>query len=498
MGQSKQKEIYQDIDQNLEYMKSKLHANRSFDILTREFKLADRKAGLMFLDGFIKDRLIFVLNTLLETKRKELSVDLIQKLLDKKLPYFEVSKVDNLKEATDQILAGPQVLFIDGEREAIVIDGRTWLSTAPQEPELEKSTRGPGDGFVETMLFNVQMVRRRLRDPELITEVLQVGARSKNDVALLYIDDIADKSLVQEIKQKIEKIDIDGLPMADKTIEDFLTEDNLNPLPKVRYTERPDTTAAHLLEGKVCIIVDNSPTALILPATFFDQVQSLEDYRQPPLSGTYLKLIRLLATGISLFLPVIWLLVSLQPELLPEALSFIGPKETGTIPLGVQFIIASLGIDFVRMASFQVPSSLATSLGIIGALLLGDFATKIGLFIPETIIYMAIGAIGNFAISGFELALTIKLLRFILLILVTIGQLYGFIIGMIGISCLFLFSKSFGISYLWPLIPFDWAALKSYIFRQSILDLSYRRPNINGEGDSVRYPKDSENEDSVE
>ncbi|ADL13204.1 spore germination protein [Acetohalobium arabaticum] len=486
------KELTKNLDHNLDYLQDELHADLSFDVLTRTFDVGNRKAGLIYLDGFIKDQLIYILNRLLDVERKDLSVDAIQKVLDKHLPYYEVSTVTTLDDAVDEILSGPQVLLIDGETEAIVIDGRTWMGTSPDEPELEKSTRGPGDGFVETMLFNVQMVRRRLRDPELVTEVQQVGARSKNDVAMLYIDDIVDPGLVKKIKNKIKKIKVDGLPMADKTIEDFLTGDNLNPLPKVRYTERPDIVSAHLLEGKICIIVDNSPTALILPATFFDQVQSLEDYRQPPLPGTYLKLLRLFATGVSLFLPVIWLLVALQPELLPETLSFIGPKETGQIPLGIQFIIASLGIDFVRMASFQVPSALATSLGIIGALLLGDFAAKVGLFVPETIIYMAIGAIGNFAISGFELALTIKLLRFILLILVTSFKLYGFIIGTVAIVALFVFSKSFGISYLWPLIPFDWNALKSHIIRQSILDLSHRRPNIHSPKDSDRYPEDNQ------
>lgn len=486
------KEIFKKVDKNLEHLKDKLHADRSFDILTRNIQAGNKKVGMIYLDGFIKEQVIFVLRSFLKAEQGDLSVNAVQKALEEKIPYYEVSTVTTLDDAADKVLAGPQVIFIEGETEAIVIDGRTWMSRSPQEPELEKSTRGPGDGFVETMLFNVQMIRRRLRDSEFVAEVQKVGTRSKTDVALAYINDIADPGLVKKIREKLKKIKVDGLPMADKTIEDFLTGDTLNPLPRVRYTERPDTVAAHLLEGKICIIVDNSPTVLILPAVFFDQVQSIEDYRQSPLPGTYLKLMRLLATFVSLFLPVIWLLLALQPELLPSALEFIGPKESGTIPLGIQFIIASLGIDFVRMASFQVPSALATSLGIIGALLLGDFAAKVGLFIPETIIYMAIGAIGNFAISGFELALTIKLLRFVLLILVTGFKLYGFIAGTIVIIALFAFTKSFGMSYLWPLIPFDWNALKSYLFRQSILDLSHRRPNIHSPKDSDRYPEDNQ------
>jgi len=484
------KEIFKELDKNLEYLQDELHADLSFDVLTRTFLIGDKKAGMVYLDGFVKDDFILILEQLIETEREELSVDAIQKILDKRIPYFEVSTVNTLDDSIDQILAGPQVIFVEGETEAIVIDGRTWMSRGPAEPELEKSTRGPNDGFVETMLFNVQMIRRRLRDPEFIAEVIKIGNRSNSDVAVTYIKDIADPGLVDIIKTKLKKINVDGLPLADKTIEDFLTGNTLNPLPEVRYTERPDLVAAHLLEGKICVIIDNSPTALLLPAVFFDHVQSLEDYRQTPLPGTYLKLVRLAATVTSLFLPVLWLLFALQPDLLPSSLEFIGPKKAGTIPIGWQFVLASLGIDLVRMASIQVPNALATSLGLIGALLLGDFAVKVGLFVPETILYMAIGATSNFAISGFELALTIKLLRFILLILVTLFKLPGFIVGTVIIIGLFLFTKSFGISYLWPLIPFNWNALKSYIARQSILDLSHRRPNIHSPTDSDRYPED--------
>ncbi|MCK8825171.1 spore germination protein [Fuchsiella alkaliacetigena] len=481
--------IAKSVDQNLQYLQKELNADLSFDVLTRTFCVGDKKAGLIFLDGFIKDEFIFIIRKLIETKREDLSVDAIQKIIDQRIPYFEVETIDNLEEAKDQILAGPQILFIEGETEAILIDGRTWIMTAPDEPELEKTTRGPGDGFVETLLFNVQLIRRRLRDPQLITEAFQVGKRSQNDVALVYIKDIANPDLVDKIRDRLKQIDVDGLPMADRTIEDFITGDTLNPLPKIRYTERPDVAVANLLEGKICVMVDNTPTVLLLPAVFFDQLESLEDYRQPPVPGSYLKIIRLLALWVSLFLPPLWLVGALQPELLPEFLEFIGPKEVGAIPIGIQFILASVGIDLMRLASIQTPNALSTSLSLIGALLLGEFAVEVGLFMPETILYMAAGAISTFVIPSFELGLTVKLMRFVLLILVTAFTGVGFIIGTLGIMVLFGFTKSFGTHYMWPLIPFDGDALRSFITRRSILELSVRRPKLNRPVDKDRLPE---------
>ncbi len=476
---------------NLQEIKDKVDGSKTFDFVNRDFKIGDREASLIFIDDLSNGQLLNrILEYLMKTKREELSVDVIKKILESRLPVLEVTIVDKIDDLIDEVLAGPQALLIDGEDRAIIIDARTWMSRGPQEPELEKATRGPEDGFIETMVFNLQMIRRRIRDPKLRAEAVKVGKRSNSDTAIVYIEDIADKSLVEEIKSKLENIDVDGLPLADRTVEDFLTGDTLNPLPKVRYTNRPDIVSSHILEGKICVLVDNSPTALILPATFFDHTQNLEEYRQPPLPGTYLSLLRLFAVVLSLVLPPLWLTMAYGPTWLPESLSFIGIKELGKVPIGLQFILASIGIDLIRIASIQTPSSLATSLGLIGALMLGEFSVEVGLFSPETILYMAIGAISNFTIPGFELALTIKLLRLFLIILVLFFKLPGLIGGLILIFMLFVFSKSFGIPYLWPLIPFNWPALKTYLFRQSILTLDTRRPGINKKQDSTRISKE--------
>lgn len=493
-----EKKINKKLEKNMEVLKKTLGADESFDILTREFEIGDKKAGLIFIDGFTKDDLMFIMKYLMETTRKDISVDVIKKILNSHLPYYEISIVDTLDKVVQQILAGPQALLLDGCNQAIIIDGRSWMSRSPEEPELEKATRGPGDGFVETMLFNVVAVRRRIRDVNFRAQVVQVGKRSKNDVALVYMKDIINDDLLQSVKSKLENIDIDGLPLADKSIEEILTGGTINPFPLVRYTERPDNVAAHILEGKLAIIVDNSPTALIIPAPFLSHLQTLEVYRKGPVIGTYLSLMRIMATFISVLLPVLWLILATNPELLPEYLSFIGIKKEATINLGVQFILASIGIDLVRMASVQTPSTLATSLSLIGALLLGDFAVKVGLFSPEVILYMAVSAISNFSIAGYELALALKLCRYFLLITTIIGNIWGFLFALLVIFLWLVFTKSFDVYYLWPIIPFNFQALKSYVLRQSVLDLSNLRPNAFKTKDKDRSVKEDDQEKNKE
>ena len=480
-------EISRELAQNLTVIKEKIEGPKTFDLVNRDFQIGDRDVSLVFIDSFAKGSLLNkILEFLMKTKREEISVDILKKLLNKRLPLLEVTIVDKIDDLIDEVLAGPQALLIDGLDQAIILDARTWMSRTPEEPELEKATRGPEDGFIETMLFNLQMIRRRIRDPKLRAEVIKVGKRSQTDTCVVYIDDIADTNLVNDIKHRLKQINVDGLPLADRTVEDYLVGDKFNPLPKVRYTNRADIASSHLLEGKIGLIIDNSPTVLLLPATLFDHTQTLEDYRQPPIPGTYTNLLRLGSILISLFLPALWLLFAYDPSWMPDILQMIGPKEISSIPLGLQFILATIGIDLIRIASIQTPSSLATSLGLIGALMLGEFSVKVGLFAPEVILYMAIAAISSFTIPGLEFALTIKLFRLFLIMMVILFKGIGLLVGSIAVFLVFAFSKSFGTPYLWPLIPFDWHALKTYLLRQSTLSLDKRRSNVHQLEDKTR------------
>lgn len=470
---------------NLDKLRPKLGIDTSFDVLLREFSIGSRDAALLYLDGFIQSEVTSrLLAYLMRLTRKDVLPDPIEKLVKLHIPYFELSVVTTLEECIDEILAGPAVLLIDGCTQAIALDVRQYPGRSIEEPDLERVTRGSRDGFVETALFNVNMIRRRLRDPGLRFEVLRVGQRSKTDVILGYINDIANQELVQEVRRRIKGIDTVSLTMGAKTLEEYLVGTKFNPFPTVRYTERPDVVAAHLLEGHVVIVTDTTPTAMILPATAWHYTQHAEEYFQNPVVGTYLRWVRFLAILVAFFITPLWLLLAEHPEIRPETLFFVGPKSLSRIPIFIQFLLLELAVDLTRMAFIHTPSALATSLGLVAAILLGDFAVKAGLFITETILYQAISAIAFFAIPNYEFSLALRLFRLITLVLTGVAGGYGLLIGSVLTLGVMGFTRSLGLPYLWPLIPFDWVSLKRLFLRYPI-------PNVSGRPLGIK-PRDKD------
>lgn len=472
--------IKKNLEENIKNIDKVLGIEESFDIILREINIGNKKAALLFVDGFAKDGIMLkILQGLIpKLKRQDIVPNTIEKLVKENIAYIEVETVETIEEVIDNVLAGPIVLLLDGETKAIIIDAREYPVRSPEEPDIERVTRGSRDGMVETIVFNTALIRRRIRDPKLRNEIFKVGDRSKTDVVVSYIKDIANPDLVNLVKEKIKNVKTDSLIMGEKTLEEFIVGNNWNPLPKVRYTERPDVVAAHLLEGHIAVIVDTTPSVIILPATLFHFTQHAEDYFQNPLVGTYLRWIRFFAMLISFILPPLWLTLVYYKTQLPPWLEFLGPKQSGNIPLFIQFIVLEIGIDLIRTALIHTPNALATSLGLLGAILLGEFAVKVGLFCPEAILYMAVTAIGSFATPSIEFALALRLFRFLILILTALFKLPGFLSGILISFFVMVTTKSFGnIPYLWPLIPFNLKALLTIIFRKPIPEVS-QRPEI--------------------
>ncbi|HHU76917.1 MAG TPA: spore germination protein [Firmicutes bacterium] len=477
--------IYPKLDQNIEYLRRELGIDLCFDILLREFMIGQKRALFLFLDGFANSsEIIHIMKSLFVAKREEIVPHTMQKIVTLFLPYGEVSTVDNLEEAVQQFLSGPLIFFMDGEKEALIIDIRQYPARGPEEPDIEKITRGSRDGFVETLLFNATLIRRRVRDPKLRTEIFKIGKRSLSEVALVYIEDIANPHILEIIKDRFAAIDIDGLPMAEKSVEEFITNTRWNPFPNVRYTERPDVAAAHLFEGHICIIVDTSPSVIIAPVTLFHHIQHAEEFRHNAIVGAYIRLVRLLGVFLSVFLIPLWLLLAEHQSMLPDFLKFIGPKEAAHVPLFVQFIMANIGLDLIRLASIHTPSPLATALGLVGALLIGDIAVKVGFFAPEILLYISIVAIGVFSTPSWELGLANRLTNLFLLILTGLFKLPGFLAGLLILLIYLGRTRSFGVPYLYPLIPFNWHSLMDVLFRKP-LPLRDMRP-------SFLQPKDAD------
>jgi stage V sporulation protein AF len=270
--------------------------------------------------------------------------------------------------------------------------------------------------------------------------------------------------------------------MAEKTLEELIVKKRwYNPLPQVKFTERPDVVAAHLMEGHIAIIVDTSPSVMILPATLFHFTQHAEDYYQNITVGTYIRWIRFLGMLSAFILLPLWLLLVFNKQYLPEFLQFLGPRESTPIPLFIQFILLEFGLDLLRISSIHTPNALTTSLGIIGGLILSEFAVDVGLFVPETVLYMALAGIGTFATPSMEFSMAIRIFRLLLLILTGLFNIYGFITAIIIVFVITYSTGSFkyGKKYTWPLIPFEWKPLSNILFRKPI-------PELKGEGKQVR------------
>src|SRR5699024_1507482 len=262
-----------------------------------------------------------------ETDRKK-----VAEIIKNRLVHEQVDVTKTLDEAVDQMLSGLIVLFIDGHPFAYVIDVREYPGREPEEPDTERVIRGARDGYAENVVQNVALTRRRIRDERMRNVMLRVGERSKTDICLCYLKDVADNDMVELAKERIEEIEIDGIPMTDKTIEEFIVKQKWSAYPLVRYTERPDVAAEQLFDGHIILIVDTSPSIISLPATIFDHLRHAEESRQSPSVGTFIRWIRIIALLVSIYLLPIWLLFVMDPSLLPKELFFIGPNEEGNIP----------------------------------------------------------------------------------------------------------------------------------------------------------------------
>jgi len=469
-------------------MKDRIGIGTSFDMGFRELIVLKTKIEIYYVTGLCDTSVIQeILKKLMDINEVEGNRRKLPEIIENRLVHQQVDRVKTMDEAVDQILSGLVAVFIDGRSEAMIVDVRQYPGRTPEEPDTERVVRGARDGYTENIIENTALTRRRLRDTRLRNEMIKVGERSKTDVCLSYVKDIADENLIKLIKRKLDEIDVDGVSMADKTIEEFLVPQKWNQYPLVRYTERPDVASNHLLEGHVIMFVDTSPSAVIFPTTFFHHLQHAEEYRQTPAVGTFIRWIRFMGVFASMFLLSLWLLFSMDPTLLPKELSFIGPNEEGNIPIVLQIILAEIGIEFLRMAAIHTPTPLSTALGLIAAVLIGQIAIDVGLFSPEVILYVAISSIGTYVTPSYELSVANKLFSLFLVVLTGLFGVTGFMVGIV-IQVLFLVHlHSLETPYLWPFIPFNAKAMLQILFRIPI-PYTNTRPSIVHPKNNYRQP----------
>ena len=388
--------LSRNLEENRKMMAKLFPIEKSFDLIERQVVIGGKKAVMYFIDGFVKDGVMGkIMQFFLGLTPDQLeNVNTAQDFAARFVSYVEVSTESDVEKITTQYLSGPAILMIDGYEEAILIDARTYPARSTEEPEKEKVLRGSRDGFVETVVFNTALIRRRIRDPKFVAEVVNVGNRSRTDVVIAYIDDIVDKKTLEKIKKRIESIDVRSLTMSQESLAECLIKRKwYNPFPKIRYTERPDIAAANVLEGNIVILVDNDPSAMVLPSSIFDFIQEADDFYYPPVIGGYMRAVRNLIFFSTLVITPLWLLAIQNMDRLPEWLHFLQIAEPNEVPPVVQLLILEVAIDVLKLASVNTPNMLGNSLSIIGALILGDFAIQSGWFVPDTILYMSIVAI---------------------------------------------------------------------------------------------------------
>lgn len=445
------------LKENMDFLNRKLDIDKNFDLVYRVIQIGGREACMYFVDGFCKDELMHkMLQHFMDIKPEELPEN-AHEMSKKCVPYVEVDLQSDFSQIIYFIMSGVFALFIDGYDQCILIDSRTYPARSVSEPEKDKALRGSKDGFVETIVFNTALIRRRIRSTNLRMEMFHAGNSSQTDIVLCYMENRVDQKFLEQIRKRIQNIKVDALTMNQESLAECLYQKKwYNPFPKFKFTERPDTASAQILEGDVVILVDNSPSAMITPTSVFDVIEEADDYYFPPITGTYLRLTRFLIAILTYLLTPTFLLLTQHLEWIPAGFTFIEVKDTVNIPLIWQFLLLELAIDGLRLAAVNTPNMLSTPLSVMAALVLGEFSVNSGWFNSEVMLYMAFVAIANYTQASYELGYAIKFMRILALILTALFDIWGYIAALLVMVIALVSNKTIsGKSYIYPLLPLN-------------------------------------------
>ena len=459
------KKLRTDYKENLILIRERLRVKESFDIIERHLTVCGKDVCFFYIDGFVKDgEMLRIMQHLLSQKKLGTAEE-----LERVMPYVEVDITSDAERLVREVLSGQSAIIAEGfGSSAMLLDLRTYPARSTEEPESDRVMQGARDGFVETLVVNTALIRRRIRDPRLTMEHFSMGGSSATDVVICYMDGVADKQTVSDVRKKLRSVKPRSLTLGFQSLAESLIRSGwFNPFPKIRTTERPDTASAEIIEGSVIVLCDTSPQAMILPTSIFDYLEETDDFYFPPLTGTYLRLVRTLILLLSVVITPLWYLSIEYSSLLPDALSFLVPESPGAIPIILQLFLVELAIDGLKIASMNTPDILSNSLSVVGALILGDFAVDVGWLCGDVILYMAFIAIATFAQQNHELGYAFKFMRMMILLLVWIIGIWGLAVGLV-LFCIFVATnKTLGERrrYLYPLIPFDRKAFSRLLIR---------------------------------
>lgn len=477
--------IYTSAKENIEYVK-KLFGNAT-DVVYREFDIDDKyKAAIVYIDGMSEKNLLneYLMGPLMTG---DIKIQSPNEIKDKLITISDMKEIDKLSDGVNIVLAGETLLFIDGLNVCYSIANRAWPNRGIGEPSGETAIRGSREGFTETLRFNTALVRRRIRDTRFKIESSQIGTRSKTDVVIMYIDDIVNRDVLEKLKKRLDKINLDAI-LDSGYIEQYVEDNSFTPFPQVQSTERPDVVAAALYEGRIALIVDGSPFALIVPAVLATFLQSPDDYYNRWLNGSGVRIIRLIAIIISLIMPAMYVAVtSFHTSIIPTKLAYAiaASREGVPFPSYIEVIFMELSLALLIEAIIKLPKPVGSTIGIVGGLIMGQSAVSAGLISPIMVIVVGITAITTFLIPNYSLTNAFACFRVLFVLLSAILGLYGIMVGIIFFLIHLTRIESFGIPYLSPAVNLVTRDMKDLYVRLPFIKFR-QRPEFMKPQDKIR------------
>lgn len=470
-----QKYVSPDIDATKEIIRNIFPESLSSDVKIDNLKIGNRKAILCFINGLTNtDAVMRIEKSLISVEENMNSCQCMQDFMEKFVPFNDKREERDIDKLITALLSAASLLFVEGYDSGAVIDTKKYPSRGISEPEKNKTLRGPRDGFSESVYINTALIRRRIKSTSLSFEEFDIGRETKTRVIMAYMRGKASDELILRLRERLSKMEngIASLTLSQQTIVDNLfrgtTLQKLNPFPKVRYVERPDTAASMLVEGKIAILCDTTPSAIFLPVTLYDMTEETDDYYFPPTTASYLRILRVLMLFVSVFISPLWLLALNYTESLPASLEFLLVDSECFIPVWLQLITVELMIDALKIASLNTPDNISNSLSVVSGLLLSDFAVSAGLLVPQTILYSAIASIANFIPTNYELGYTFKLWRITLIVFTALFALFGFILATLTFLLILISNKTAdNKNYLFPVSPKNTKAILKLFIRTS-------------------------------
>ncbi len=475
-----------DVDENIKLLRS-MYKN-CFDVTFRTFLINGQiKAVLVYIEGLssVEEVECYVLAPLMAETAN--GIHSPRELLEKKIHVSKIKEIKTIEDCIENISNGNPIVLIEQEIHGLAFGLAKWEKRSIEEPQAEGVVRGPREGFVETLGVNTSLLRRKIKRPNFKMKSIKIGRFTDTNLVIAYIEGISDPTLIQEVENRLLRINIDSV-LESGYIEELIEDNPYSPFPQLVNTERPDVAAANLLEGRVVILVDGTPSVLIAPISFFTLLQSPEDYYQRFLIGSVIRMLRFVFMIFSLLLPSLYVAVlTYHQEMVPTALliSMASSREGVPFPALVEALMMEITFEALREAGIRLPKQVGAAVSIVGALVIGQAAVQAGLVSAPMVIVVAITGVSSFMVPHYTQGIALRMLRFPIIFLAGSLGLLGVMLGVIAIVVHLCALRSFGVPFLTPIAPLKGLELKDTLIRAPWWKMN-TRPHLTGEFNKYR------------